>query len=379
MNHFKITHKDGKARVGVLKTKSGEIETPFFMPVVTKATGKYITTDDYNSLGKDQHAKVVISNSFLLSLRPGTDVIKNAGGIHKFMNFKGVVFTDCGGFQSSSTFFLLKSRKGIHFKSPYDQKTVIITPKNIMQTQWDIDSDIAMMLDDMTPYGATREESKKAIEKTNLWGAKSLKEHKLLRDASENKKERQLLFGICQGNFYPDLRAESTKAITSLDFDGFAIGGVAIGEPSDKMYLAVDSTLPHIPKDKPRYVMGLGSPLDILEMIGKGIDCFDSIYPTQTARHNTLFTRKGIIYIDKGIYKNDFTKIEDGCECHTCQNYSKAYIYHLSKINEPSAKRLKSIHNQYFMQRLLEDTKTAIKEKRFEEFKEKIKKDFLKK
>lgn len=378
---FEITHTDGNARVGKFTTKSGVIETPFFMPVVTKATGKYITAYDYTKLGKNVRAKAVICNSLLLSLRPGTKIIKKAGGIHKFMNFDGVVFTDCGGFQSSSTFFELKSKKGLHFRSPYDNKKVILTPKSIMKIQWDIDSDIAMMLDDMTAYGVSEEEARIAMENTHRWGKESLKEHSELRTANGVQKpsERQLLFGILQGNFYPKIREESAKFISSLDFDGIAIGGVAIGEPSKYMYEAVDAALPFVPLNKPRYVMGLGSPLDLLEMINRGIDCFDSIYPTQNARHSSIFTWSGKIYVDKGIYADDFSAIEEGCGCSTCLNYTKAYLHHLTKIQEPAVKLLKSIHNQYFLQVMVEKAKEAIKKGEYSAFLTKMRLAYSKK
>lgn len=407
MTYFNITHTDGNARVGQLTTKSGVIETPFFMPVITKATGKYITTDDYNQLSSEKTtnseqntkngsqnadrrvaARAVICNSLLLSLRPGTDVIKSAGGLNKFMNFKGITFTDSGGFQASSAFYELKSKKAIHFRSPYDNKKIILTPKTAMQIQWDISSDVAMVLDDMTPPGANKEEARIAVDNTYRWAKESLQAHREMRENSKQQTEhseqttelgsqgisRQLLFGISQGNFFPDLREESAKQIAALDFDGFAIGGVAIGEPLPDMYKAVDSSIPFLPKDKPRYVMGLGSPMEILEMIGRGVDCFDSIYPTQNARHSNMFTKKGKLVVDKAIYTDDFTPIEKDCKCNTCLNYTKAYLHHLTKIDEPAAKRLKSIHNQYFMQQLVEDAKTAIKEKRYKEFLEEFKK-----
>jgi queuine tRNA-ribosyltransferase len=337
------------------------------MPVVTKATGKYITTDDYSHLG-DLHAGAVICNSLLLSLRPGTDVLQKAGGIHNFMNFRGVVFTDCGGFQSSSTFFEMKTKKGIHFRSPYDKKKVIITPKSIMKIQLEVDSDIAMMLDDMTSYGVTEEEARTAMENTHRWGEESLKYHKEMK-YTYHKTKPQLIFGIVQGNFYPELRKESAKFINSLDFDGIAIGGVAIGEPLQEMHSAIDNALPYLDKNKMKYVMGLGSPKEILEMIERGIDCFDSIYPTQNARHSSIFTRKGKIYLDKGRHEFDFTPIEKDCGCHTCKTYTKAYIFHLTKISEPAGHRLKSIHNQYFIQRMMNEARDAIKKKRFHEFK----------
>lgn len=368
---FKILYEDGDARVGVLKTKSGEIETPFFMPVVTKATGKYITTDDYSHLGEDLRARGVICNSLLISMRPGVGVIEKFGGVHKFMNFEGVVFTDCGGFQSSSSFFELKSRRGLHFRSPYDNKKIILTPEKIMRIQWSINSDVAMMLDDMSGVGVTYDEAKIAMFNTHKWGEESLKYHKLIRSETNAKEgERQLLFGISQGNFFSDLREESAKFIDSLDFDGVAIGGVAIGEPKEDMYMAVKSSLPHISKYKIKYIMGLGSPVDLLEMISLGVDCFDSVYPTQNARHSSIFTKNGKIYLDKARYAEDLSPIEEDCMCHACRTYSRAYLHHLIKINEPSAHRLKSIHNQYFLQKLFEDVKQAIKAKRFEEFKD---------
>jgi queuine tRNA-ribosyltransferase len=266
----------------------------------------------------------------------------------------------------------MKTKKGIHFRSPYDNKKVIITPKTIMKIQLEVNSDIAMMLDDMTGYGATEDEAKGALINTHHWGSESLKHHNELKEHYKEfykSKSPQLLFGIVQGNFYPNLREESAKFINSLDFDGIAIGGVAIGEPKKDMFLAVDSALPHLDKKKIKYVMGLGSPRHLLEMIDRGIDCFDSIYPTQNARHSSIFTKKGKIYLDKGAHSDDFSPIEEGCGCHTCTTYTKAYVNHLIKINEPVAHRLRSIHNQYFLQRLMEDVKLAIKEKRFQEFK----------
>lgn len=349
---FKILSEEGNSRKGILSTKSGDIETPFFMPVVTKATGKFITTDDYKSLGKNTRARAVISNALLLSLKPGIDLLNKVKGIHKFMNFDGVVFTDCGGFQSSSTFFEKKTKNGLHFRSPYNNQRIVITPKKIMEIQAAVNSDVAMMLDDMSPYGATYEEAKIAMENTHRWAKESLEAHKKIW-ADKPEGERQLLFGIIQGNFYKDLREESAKFITSLDFDGFAIGGVAIGEPSDKMYEAVEAVLPFLPKDKPRYVMGVGSPDDLKKLISMGLDCFDSIYPTQNARHATIFTKAGKIYLDAGKYSEDFSPIESDCGCHTCQNYTKAYLNHLLKIKEPAVKRLLSIHNQYFLQNLV--------------------------
>lgn len=358
---FQITHKDRQARVGKLKIGNKEIETPFFMPAATKATGKHITTDDYNQIG----IKTIICNALILSLRPGTEVIKEIG-LHKFMNFNNIIFTDCGGFQMSRNIFLGKSKKGLHFRSPFDEHKFLLTPKKIMEIQLQLDSNVAMMLDDMSPYGVSEEEAREAMENTHRWGQESLEWHQKLKGES-----KQLLFGIVQGNFFPKLREESAKFINSLDFDGIAIGGVAIGEPKEKMHQAVDAALPHITEKKPRYVMGVGSPKEILELIGKGIDCFDSVYPTKMARHNHLFTKKGALIIDQTKYAQDFSFIDD-CNCHTCKNYTRAYIHHLTKINEPAAKRLKSIHNLFFITKLVEEAREAIKEQCFDSFYSKV-------
>ncbi|MFH1276236.1 MAG: tRNA guanosine(34) transglycosylase Tgt, partial [Candidatus Woesearchaeota archaeon] len=295
-------------------------------------------------------------------------------GLHKFMNFDGVIFTDCGGFQMSTTLFEKKTKNALHFRNPFNQQRIILTPKKTMEIELGLGSDVAMMLDDMSPYGATLEEARLAMENTHRWAKESLTSHQQFK---KNLNSNQLLFGIVQGNFYPELREESAKFISSLDFEGIAIGGVAIGEPKELMYQVIDSALPFIPTDKPRYVMGVGSPLEILELIGKGIDCFDSIYPAKMARHNHLFTKKGPILIGMTKYCQDFTSIEESCECHTCKNYTRAYLHHLSKINEPSGNRLKTIHNLHFIKQMIDEAKIAIKANKFKEFKEEFVKNYV--
>ncbi len=363
---FTIAHTDGTARAGRLKTAHGMVNTPFFMPAATKATGKHITTDDYNEIP----VKVMIANAFLLSLRPGIELVRKAGGLHRFMNFPGVLFTDCGGFQMSRSMYEQKSKKGLHFRSPFTNEKMVITPQKIMEIEHTLGSDVAMMLDDMSPHGISLKEARLAMENTHRWGKECLDIHQKLHT-------KQLLFGIVQGNFYPSLRKESAQYISSLPFDGIAIGGVAIGEPLEKMYKAVDAALPFLPQNKPRYVMGVGSPAEVLELIGRGVDCFDSVYPTQTARHGTLFTSKGKIYIEQGKYAADFSPIEKGCTCHACRHYTKAYLHHLHKVGEPAGKRLQSIHNLYFMMNLLMQARKAIRHKRFVAFKEEFKRNFV--
>jgi queuine tRNA-ribosyltransferase len=364
---FKIIAEDGKARVGKLKTRHGYIETPFFMPVATRAVGKFIGPEDY----KKANVKATISNAFILYLKPGLKVIENAGGIHKFMNCSHVMFTDCGGFQVSKDSFLEKqSKKGIHFKNPMDNSTHLITPKKIMKIQQKIGADVAMSFDDMAPYGSSKKRFELALERTHKWAEESLKYH---------TDKKQLLFGISQGGFYKELRKKSAKFINSLPFDGNAIGGVAIGEPKKKMYLAVKAALPHLSKDKPRYVMGVGSPQDVVELVSLGIDCFDSVYPTKNARHNTLFTSEGPINIDKAKYKYDLSPIDKNCSCYTCKNHTRSYIWHLSKYKEAEGMRLKTIHNIAFMMKLMEDLKQAIKNKKLKQFKKEFYKKYKKK
>lgn len=354
---FKITAEDGKARIGKLKTRHGTIETPLFMPVATRAVGKYIGAEDYKKIG----VTAIISNSLILYFNPGLETIKNAGGIHKFMDFKGISFTDCGGFQVSRDSFSSKqAEKGIYFKNPYDRSTHFITPKKSMEIQQTIASDVAVSFDDMAPYGSDKKRFEKAIERTHKWAEESLKYH---------TDKKQLLFGISQGGFYKDLRKKSAKFMNNLDFDGIAIGGVAIGEPRKEMYLAVKSALPYISKNKPRYVMGVGSPQDIIEMVSLGIDCFDSIFPARGGRHGTMFTSEGKLDINKGKYKLDLSPIDKKCDCYTCKNHTRSYIRHLSKLKEPEGMRLKTIHNIQFMMNLMKNIKKAIKNKKLNQFK----------
>ena len=363
MEAFKINKTCGKARTGILTTKSGEIETPFFMPAATKATGKIITTDDYQNLGNNEKIKAMICNSLVLSLKPGETLINDLGGLHKFMNYKGTLFTDSGGFQAARSFFEHKSNKAIHFRNPYNNQKVVLTPKKCMQIQIDIDSDVAMMLDDMTPYKATYEEAKKAMHITHKWAQESQMWHKKI---TEEKRSRQLLFGIVQGNFYPELREESAKFINSLNFDGIAIGGVALGEPQTKMIEAVQNSIPHLNPNKIRYAMGVGNPEDIKALIKEGIDCFDSVYPTQNARHGTLFLKNGErLQLKKIIYEKDLGPIDEECNCHTCKTYTRAYLHHLFKIEERIVKRLLSIHNLYYMMQMMKEIREQIKKGEF--------------
>ncbi|RMF05169.1 tRNA guanosine(34) transglycosylase Tgt [Candidatus Woesearchaeota archaeon] len=367
--HFSLEAKQGHARAGILITRHGTLETPAFMPVATKATAKYVEPRELVEAG----TQAVISNAFLLSLKPGHELIKKAGGIHKFMNFDRVIFTDCGGFQMlREGIFVSTKPQGIVFKSPYTGKEALITPEEIMAIQADLGSDVAMVLDYVAPYGATIEQVKEAATISNRWAEWSLHSDA----AKKSREEGQLIFAIVHGGIYPEVRKSHAAYLARWNFDGYSIGGLSIGEPPEKMFPALEAALSELPEDKPRYLMGLGSPLEILEAVKRGVDIFDSAYPTQTARHNSLMTRKGIIKISSPKYAEDFSPVDETCDCYACKNFSRAYIHFLSKVNEPAGKQLKSIHNIRFLQKLVSDARRAIIEGSFDEFFESFKASF---
>jgi queuine tRNA-ribosyltransferase len=368
---FKIEAKSGKARIGKFKTNHVELETPFFMPVATKAAPKYLCAKDLKEMG----TQCFISNGFILSLKPGIDKIKKAGGLHKFMNWEGGIFTDNGGFQMMDPFFYIKAdKKGVTFKSPFSGVKQHVTPEKILNIMNTEGSDVAMAFDHITKAGADREEAKQNMEYTHLW-------QRQCKEIFEDKyrKTGQLIFGIAQGGNFEDLREESAKYVNSLDFDGIAIGGLAIGEGHDTMMKMVRAQMPHFDENKPIYFMGLGSPDDILECISEGIDIFDSAYPTHVARHNRIFTRQGNIKMNSPKYSEDYGPIDDHCDCFTCKNYTRAYVNHLMRCEEPLGMRLVSLHNIRFIQQLIEDAKVAIREDRFEEFKKEFLENYRKK
>ncbi len=359
---FKILHKDKNARVGVLKTAHGSVETPFFMPVATKATVKHASSEDL----EEMRAKAIISNAFVLYLSKGLDVIEKFKGIHKFMKFNGTIFTDCGGFQILRESFIIKtSDDGILFKSPFDGRKILLTPEMIMDIESRVGSDVAMVLDDVAEYGSSFDDAKTRMERTHKWAEESIKAHK-------NKK--QLLFGISQGGFSEKLREESATFINGLKLDGVAIGGLRIGEPTEVMHKMLECSIKNIDENKPRYLMGVGKPEDIVESVSRGVDVFDSIYPTQNARHGTIFTSKGRLRIRNSGYKFDKKPLDEDCDCYVCKRFSRAYINYLMRINEHVYMRYTTYHNLYFLQRLMENIRKAIKEGKFNEFK----REFLK-
>lgn len=363
---YKLSTEDGKARLGKLKTRHGTITTPFFMPIATKGTAKQVSMHELKELGTE----ALISNSFILYLKPGLEVIKHYGGIHKFMNWNGVVFTDSGGFQILSDSFLhKKEEKGVYFKNPYTGKISFFRPEDAMIVQQTIKSDIAMALDDVPHYGTDYNYIIDSMKRTHDWAERCIKSH---------TDKKQLLFGICQGGTFKDLREKSAKYINSLSFDGVALGGLGIGEGREKMYDSIKASIKNIDKNKARYLMGVGSPEDILEGISLGIDCFDSRFPTMNGRHGSLFTKKGKINIEKKEYEKENAPIDEGCKCFTCKHYTKGFLHHIYRTKEPIAERYGNIHNLYFIQNLIKESRKAIKNGEFNSYRKEFIKNYNK-
>lgn len=359
---YTLLHKDenSNARYGKLQTNYGTFETPMFMPVGTRATVKSLSPEEL----KAAHSGIILSNTYHLWLRPGEDIIDKAGGLHKFMNYDGPILTDSGGFQ---VFSLVKNKEkditeeGVTFKSHIDGSKLFLTPEKSIQIQNKLDSDIAMSFDECPPYPSTYEYMKKSVERTLRWAARGKKVH---------TNENQSLFGIVQGGEFEDLREYSCKETVKMDFDGYSIGGTSVGEDKDTMYKMIDYGIKYLPEDKVRYLMGVGDPIDIIEGTIRGIDIFDCVLPTRIARHGQAFTREGKINFNNAKYKEDFTPVEEGCDCYTCQNYTKAYIRHLITTDEMLGGRLLSIHNIRFLIKLTEELRKAIKENRILEYRE---------
>jgi queuine tRNA-ribosyltransferase len=349
------------ARAGELVTSHGIIQTPVFMPVGSQATVKTLTPDEITSLG----ARLILSNTYHLYLRPGVEVIKKLGGLHRFMDWDGAILTDSGGYQVFSLSALSKvTDEGVTFRSHIDGSSHFITPEMAVALQEGLGSDIAMVLDEPTASDAPLPQVRQAMERTHRWAERSLAAH---------KREDQQLFAIVQGGFSPELRRQSAEYLTPLDFPGYALGGLSLGEPKELTWETARTTLQYLSQDKPRYLMGVGSPEDVVEAVGLGIDMMDCVLPTRVARNGALFTRKGRVNIDNAIFKEMDSPIEDGCDCYTCAHFSAAYVSHLFRAQELLVYRLATIHNLRFMARLMEDIREAILAGSFESFK----KDFL--
>ena len=362
--------KNTKARRGKLHTNYGAYDTPMFMPVGTLANVKTLTPEEL----KEMNSAVILSNTYHLWLRPGADIVEKAGGLHQFMHYDGPILTDSGGFQ---VFSLAKNKKkdiveeGVHFKSHLDGQALFLTPELSIQIQNKLDSDIAMSFDECPPASASYDYLKNSVERTLRWAKRG-------KDVHNN--EKQSLFGIVQGGAYEDLRKFSAIETVKMDFDGYSIGGVANdGESKEDMYKAIDYSIPYLPEDKPRYLMGVGEPVDIIEGVIRGIDMFDCVLPTRIARHGNAFTRYGKINMRNAKYKQDFEPIEKSCDCYACKNYSKAYIRHLVVCNESLGGRLLSIHNIRFLIRLTEELREAIEQDRLLEYKDEFIQNYVQK
>lgn len=362
MKNFKFellhTCKKSKARYGRLHTPHGVVETPMFMPVGTLATVKFLSPEEIETIGSG----VILANTYHLWLRPGQEIIAKAGGVHNFMNYKGPMLTDSGGFQ---VFSLADTRKineeGVTFKSHLDGSKLFMSPEISIEVQNKIGADIIMSFDECIPYPADYNYVKQSVERTLRWAKRGKDSH---------KRTDQALFGIVQGGDYPDLRKHCALKLVDMDFDGYSIGGTSVGEDKETMYRMIDYSIEHLPQDKPRYLMGVGAVNDILEAIERGVDMMDCVLPTRIARHGTCMTSHGRINIKKATYKEDFTPLDSNCDCYCCKNFTKAYLNHLFKCNEGLGNRLMSIHNLRFLIKLAEDAREAIKEDRFPEFKE---------
>nr|WP_313964433.1 tRNA guanosine(34) transglycosylase Tgt [uncultured Peptostreptococcus sp.] len=358
------TCKQTGARLGRLHTPHGVIETPIFMPVGTQATVKAMTPEELKEIG----SQIILSNTYHLYMRPGHDLIERAGGLHKFMNWDKPILTDSGGFQVFSLGPLRKIKEeGVEFRSHLDGSKHFLSPEKATEIQNALGSDIIMAFDECAPYPADRQYVKNSLERTTRWLERCKAAHKY--------PEKQALFGIVQGGMYKELREQSAKEITAIDLPGYAIGGLSVGEPKDMMYEVLDYTVPLLPEDKPRYLMGVGSPDDLLEGVLRGIDMFDCVLPTRIARNGTAMTSQGKVVVRNASYAEDFTSLDPECDCYTCKNYTKAYLRHLIKCNEILGARLLTIHNLRFLLKMMENVREAIKEDRLLDYK----KDFFEK
>ncbi|MCC5811077.1 MAG: tRNA guanosine(34) transglycosylase Tgt [Ectothiorhodospiraceae bacterium] len=353
---FDLLGQDGAARRGRLHFSRGTVETPTFMPVGTYGTVKAMTPEDVAGIG----AQIVLGNTFHLMLRPGTDIIRLHGDLHDFMQWHGPILTDSGGFQVFSLGKLRKiEERGVTFRSPVDGSKVFMGPEESMAVQRDLGSDIVMIFDECTPYPATESEARKSMELSLRWAERSRRAH------GDNP---SALFGIVQGGVYPALRTQSLDGLTDIGFEGYAIGGLAVGEPEHERNAMLEHLHPRLPADRPRYLMGVGRPQDLVEGVRRGVDMFDCVMPTRNARNGFLFTRGGTLRIRNSRFASDTRPIEPGCPCYTCQHYSRAYIKHLDKCNEMLGPRLATIHNLYFYQQLMSELRQAITEKRLESY-----------
>lgn len=353
---YELINTDGKARRGRLTFDRGTVETPAFMPVGTYGTVKGMKTEEIKALG----AEIILGNTFHLMLRPGTDIIEQHGGLHDFINWDKPILTDSGGFQVFSLGEMRKiTEEGVKFSSPVNGEKIMLTPERSMEVQRSLNSDIVMIFDECTPYPASHQDSKESMELSLRWAQRSKDAH------GDNP---NALFGIVQGGMYEDLRAISIDGLKTIDFDGYALGGLSVGEPKEDMIRILDHTTPLIPDNKPRYLMGVGKPEDLVEGVRRGIDMFDCVMPTRNARNGHLFVNTGVIKIRNAAHKTDTGPLDPDCDCYTCKNYSRAYLHHLDKCKEILGSQLNTLHNLHFYQVLMRGLRDAIEQGKLDAF-----------
>jgi queuine tRNA-ribosyltransferase len=355
---FELAKTDNKARLGKMTFSRGEVNTPAFMPVGTYGTVKAMTVEEVKELG----AEIILGNTFHLSLTPGTDVIEAHGDLHDFMNWQGPILTDSGGFQVFSLGHIRKiNEKGVLFRSPKDGAKIFMGPEESMQIQQKLGADIVMIFDECIAYPSDKSAVDQSMQLSLRWAKRSKDEHHRLNNDNA-------LFGIVQGGMHEDLRRQSVEALVDIGFDGYAIGGLSVGEPKEEMIKVLEYLPDAMPADKPRYLMGVGTPSDLVEAVARGIDMFDCVMPTRNARNGYLFTSTGIVKLRNAKHKMDTGPLDANCDCSTCQNYSRAYLHHLQKTNEILGSRLNTLHNLHYYQSLMASIREAIKSDRFEDF-----------
>jgi queuine tRNA-ribosyltransferase len=355
---FELLATHGGARRGRMTFARGVVETPAFMPVGTYGTVKAMTPEELTGLG----AQIILGNTFHLMLRPGMEVIRAHSGLHRFMHWQGPILTDSGGFQVFSLATLRKiSEEGVSFRSPVNGDAVLLTPERSMQVQRDLDSDIAMIFDECTPYPATEDEARRSMELSLRWAGRSRAEFDRLANPNA-------LFGIVQGGMHAGLRQQSAAGLRQIGFDGYAVGGLAVGEPKEERERMLAAIEPSLPADRPRYLMGVGTPEDLVESVRRGIDMFDCVMPTRHARNGHLFVSSGTLKIRNARYESDIRPLDESCACYTCRNYSRAYLRHLDKCGEILAARLGTIHNLHHYLSLMHELRAAIEQRRFDAF-----------
>ena len=353
---FKVTSIDGKARLGLLNFPRGKVDTPAFMPVGTYGTVKAMTPEELQAVG----AQIILGNTFHLMLRPGMDVIKQHQGLHNFMQWPGPILTDSGGFQVFSLAAMRKlNEEGVSFQSPVDGSDVFLSPEKAIEVQQLLGSDVIMVLDECTAYPATFKQAESSMQLSMRWAKRCKDTHGTHQGA---------LFGIVQGGMHVDLRKQSAKELREIGFDGYAIGGLSVGEEANERQDMLETSLELLPKDKPRYLMGVGKPEDIIIAVQQGVDMFDCVIPTRNARTGFLYTRYGLLRIRNSRYRDDMRPIDESCNCYTCQHYTRSYLRHLDKCGEILGVRLNTIHNLHYYQTLMQELRLSISEERFDEF-----------